>query len=38
MVSIEVLRSFPYFAGVGGESLRAVAATAEERSFNPPVA
>jgi len=35
MVSIEVLRSFHYFAGVGGESLKAVAAAAEERPFKP---
>ncbi|MGD8454355.1 MAG: cyclic nucleotide-binding domain-containing protein [Phycisphaerae bacterium] len=34
MVSIEVLRSFPYFAGVGAESLKAVAAITEERSLN----
>lgn len=31
MVSIEVLRSFPYFAGVCAESLKAVAAITEER-------
>ena len=35
MVSIEVLRSFPYFAGVGADSLKAVAAAAEERPFKP---
>ncbi len=33
MVSIEVLRSVPYFAGVSAESLKAVAAIAEERAF-----
>jgi CRP/FNR family cyclic AMP-dependent transcriptional regulator len=33
MVSVEVLRSFPYFAGVGSESLKAVAALADERVF-----
>ncbi len=33
MVSIEVLRSFPYFAGVKPESLKAVAAITEERTF-----
>lgn len=33
MISIEVLRSFPYFAGVSPESLKAVAAIAEERAF-----
>lgn len=33
MVSIEVLRSFPYFAGVSPESLKAVAAITEERTF-----
>ena len=33
MVSIEVLRSFPYFAGVSAESLKAVAAITEERAF-----
>jgi CRP-like cAMP-binding protein len=33
MVSVEVLRSFPYFAGVSSESLKAVAAIAEERNF-----
>jgi len=33
MVSIEVLRSCPYFAGVSGESLRALAAISEERRF-----
>ncbi|MBK9126386.1 MAG: cyclic nucleotide-binding domain-containing protein [Phycisphaerales bacterium] len=33
MVSVEVLRSIPYFAGVGAESLRAVAAIADERDF-----
>jgi len=33
MVSVEVLRSTPYFAGVSGECLRAVAAMAEERDF-----
>ncbi len=33
MVSIEVLRSFPYFAGVSAESLKAVAAITEERDF-----
>jgi CRP/FNR family cyclic AMP-dependent transcriptional regulator len=33
MVSIEVLRSFPYFAGVSTESLKAVAAITEERAF-----
>ncbi len=35
MVSVEVLRALPYFAGVGGESLRVVAAAAEERLFQP---
>ena len=34
MVSIEVLRSFPYFAGVSAESLKAVAAITEERAFS----
>lgn len=33
MVSIEVLRSLPCFAGVSGESLKAVAAIAEEHDF-----
>ena len=33
MVSTEVLRSLPYFAGVSGESLKAVAAISEERDF-----
>jgi CRP/FNR family transcriptional regulator, cyclic AMP receptor protein len=33
MVSIEVLRSFPYFAGVSTDSLKAVAAVTEERAF-----
>ena len=33
MVSLEVLRSCPYFAGVSGESLKAVAAIADERRF-----
>ena len=33
MVSVEVLRSFPYFAGVSAESLKAVAAITEERTF-----
>jgi CRP-like cAMP-binding protein len=33
MVSIEVLRAFPYFAGVGGESLKAVAAITDERTL-----
>jgi CRP/FNR family cyclic AMP-dependent transcriptional regulator len=35
MVSIEVLRALPYFAGVSTESLRAVAAIAEERTLTP---
>ncbi len=33
MVSMEILRSLPYFAGVGTESLRAVAAITEERDL-----
>jgi CRP/FNR family cyclic AMP-dependent transcriptional regulator len=33
MVSVEVLRSLPHFANVSTESLRAVAAIAEERDF-----
>jgi len=33
MVSIETLRSFHYFAGVGNECLHAVAGIAEERHF-----
>ncbi len=33
MVSIEVLRSLPCFAGVSGESLKAVAAVSEEHDF-----
>ena len=33
MVSIEVLRSFPYFAGVSPDSLKAVAEITDERSF-----
>ena len=33
MVSIEVLRSFHYFAGVSAESLKAVAAITDERAF-----
>jgi CRP/FNR family cyclic AMP-dependent transcriptional regulator len=33
MVPIELLRSFPYFAGVSSESLKAVAAVADERDF-----
>jgi CRP/FNR family cyclic AMP-dependent transcriptional regulator len=33
MISLEVLRSFPYFAGVSHESLQAVAKIAEERHF-----
>jgi len=33
MVSVELLRSFPYFAGVGSESVKAVAAIADERDF-----
>lgn len=35
MVSIEVLRSFPYFAGVSPETLKAVAEATEERTFLP---
>ena len=33
MVSIEILRSFPYFAGVNNETLKAVAAITEDRRF-----
>lgn len=33
MVSVEVLRSLPHFAGVRPESLKAVAEIAEEREF-----
>ena len=33
MVPVEVLRSFPYFAGVNPESLKALAAIAEEHAF-----
>lgn len=33
MVSIEVLRAFPYFAGVSAETLKAVAAITEERTL-----
>ncbi len=35
MVSVEILRVFPYFAGVGAESLKAVAAIAEEHQLRP---
>jgi len=34
MVSVELLRSFPYFAGVSTDSLRALAAIASERDFS----
>ena len=33
MVPIEILRSLPYFAGVSGESLKALAAIAEDHEF-----
>jgi CRP-like cAMP-binding protein len=33
MVSVEVLRSFPYFAGVSSASLKAVAEITEDRAF-----
>ena len=32
MIPVEVLRSFPYFAGVSAESLKAVAAIADEHA------